>query len=134
MGMGCTGTASFNWMVDWVKAVGTDGIGQLRPNTLIRPNFIPEFFDSLGSSAEVVKSRLGKKKVYYYNSSPVQPESSTLCGYYCIYWIEARLYNADLKFSEVSTVAVCHTVFAKLTFSGIELLFYVQFAKKRRHY
>lgn len=60
-----------------------------------------EVFDPLGTTQEEVIERLGNKKFFYFNASPVQPEDSVDCGVYCIYWICTRLYNSDKKYSEV---------------------------------
>jgi hypothetical protein len=60
-----------------------------------------ELFDPLGISQAEVQERLGNARFCYFNASPVQGEESTLCGYFCCYWVYVRLYNADRKFSEV---------------------------------
>jgi hypothetical protein len=62
-----------------------------------------EVFDSLGTSEEEVKQRLGHFKLkFYFNSSAVQEETSSNCGLFCCYFLQVRLLNLDLKFSEVS--------------------------------
>jgi len=63
--------------------------------------FLPEVFDPLGTTQQEVIERLGNKKYFYFNSSPVQPEDSVDCGVYCIYWLCVRLYNSDKKYSQV---------------------------------
>ena len=63
--------------------------------------FITELFDPLGTNQAEVSERLGTDKFCYFNSSPVQPESSLSCGYFCCYWIQVRLLNSDKPFQIV---------------------------------
>lgn len=64
-----------------------------------------EVFDSLGTSEEEVKSRLGTSiKKCFFNSSPVQAAASVLCGQFCCYFALVRLYNADLRFAKVKSI------------------------------
>ena len=70
--------------------------------SLSRAVLFPEVFDSLGTSREEVQSRLGTGVTKcFFNSSPVQPADSVLCGQFCLYFALVRLYNADQRFAKV---------------------------------
>lgn len=64
---------------------------------------ILECFDPLGISKEVLMKIIDfdKKSRVIYNSTAVQPRTSDLCGYYCLWFIITRLLNADQKFEEI---------------------------------
>lgn len=59
-----------------------------------------QFFDSCGSTEEVVQSFLQfhRSFVCVFNETPVQPLNSTTCGEFCIYFAFKRLQNKDLSF------------------------------------
>lgn len=54
-----------------------------------------EFFDSLGNSPEFYNTRFRyiltiNDPKYQYSNSRIQSETSSVCGHYCIYFIEKR--------------------------------------------
>ena len=64
-----------------------------------------ECFDSLGvtfQKTEILRlinfSGVCKLK---FNESQIQPDSSSLCGEFCIYFLFERLHNLDYKFNEL---------------------------------
>jgi hypothetical protein len=71
---------------------------------LFKVSNLTECFDSLGLDADILKKRLesfrGDLKPIVFNESPVQPETSVLCGWFCCYFATARLLNSDLSFEE----------------------------------
>ena len=73
---------------------------------LFRPNKTNlECFDSLGvcnQKKQILTSRhfLGVRKLKF-NESQIQPDSSSLCGQYSIYFLFERLHNLDYKFHEL---------------------------------
>lgn len=61
-----------------------------------------EFFDSLGNSPEYYNTRFryiltinGPR--YQYSTSRIQSETSSVCGHYCIYFIEKRNKGFSMK-------------------------------------
>lgn len=60
-----------------------------------------DVMDSLGITAETVKSRLGNIKTCHFNKTRVQAAESTQCGQFCFYFCYLRFYNYDEPFEEV---------------------------------
>jgi hypothetical protein len=63
--------------------------------------FCYEVMDSLGLTEEEVKLRLGRINQCAFNSERVQPETSTMCGAFCAYFVFCRLTNYDMDFEEI---------------------------------
>jgi hypothetical protein len=57
--------------------------------------------DSLGVTAEEVQHRLGRIQTCHFNEARVQPETSTLCGAFCAYFVFCRLTNFEMEFDEI---------------------------------
>ena len=57
-----------------------------------------ELFDSLGSSNSYVRQHIPYSGICQVNETPVQKQSSSSCGEFCLYFIIHRLFNLDLSF------------------------------------
>ena len=68
-----------------------------------------EVFDPLGVSVDTIKHRLGNKPCYF-NSSPVQPEESQLCGYFCCYWVSLKRKVPSRQLFSFFIAGFCPTV------------------------
>lgn len=65
-----------------------------------------ECFDSLGVTVckkDYLQSRFNFRRVekIKYNTTCVQPDNSTSCGKFCLYFIFHRLFNKDTSFSDL---------------------------------
>ena len=57
-----------------------------------------ELFDSLGSTQTYVQDNIPFKGICKVNKTPLQKDSTSSCGEFCLYFIINRLYNLDLSF------------------------------------
>lgn len=55
-----------------------------------------ELFDSLGTSRTFVTEKVRLPGQFKFNTTPLQADSSSTCGQFCVYYIVHRLHNLDL--------------------------------------
>lgn len=73
---------------------------------IYRNEKVIECFDSLGIDSEklsILQENItfkGTNKLKF-NKTQVQSNTTSTCGYFCIYFIFQRFYNRDLKFAEL---------------------------------
>ncbi len=67
-----------------------------------REDILYEVFDSLGTSKSFIKSVLKHKAgLCDFNESPLQTQSSTACGEFCLFFILHRYFNEDLDLHDI---------------------------------
>ena len=57
-----------------------------------------ELFDSLGTTEAYVTQTVPFQGDCEFNTTPLQEESSSTCGEFCVFYICHRLFNLDLDY------------------------------------
>lgn len=65
---------------------------------------VVDVFDPLGLTEEKIKQwnlKFNGKHVVSFNGHQIQPDLSTSCGWFCLYFVIQRVYNPDLSMRQL---------------------------------